>query len=77
MINDVILIPGSSHRRTTKGEWCRMEATKQPDLERTEAEIKVSELDSVAIQRLIAEVRSEEPVLAGGQYNRTYNRHNR
>jgi hypothetical protein len=54
-----------------------MEATKQPDLERPETEIKASELDSVVIQRLIAEVRSEEPVLAGGRYNRTYNRHNR
>jgi hypothetical protein len=33
-------------------------------------------LDSVAIQRLVAEVRSEEPVVLSG-YNRTYNRHNR
>jgi len=58
-----------------------MEATtqphEQPDLERPETEIKASDLDSIAVQRLIAEVRSEEPVLAGRRYNRTHNRHNR
>jgi hypothetical protein len=54
-----------------------MEATKKPDPKRPETEIKASELDSVAVQRLIAEVRSEKPVLAGGRYNRTHNRHNR
>lgn len=34
------------------------------------------EMDSVALQRLIEEVRTSEPV-ATGSYNRTYNRHNR
>lgn len=33
-------------------------------------------LDSVALQRLIEEVRTSEPVVSGS-YNRTYNRHNR
>jgi hypothetical protein len=33
-------------------------------------------LDSVALGRLIAEVRTEE-VSMGRDYNRTYNRHNR
>lgn len=32
--------------------------------------------DSVVVQRLIEEVRTSEPVVAGN-YNRTYNRHNR
>lgn len=34
------------------------------------------EMDSVALQRLIEEVRTSEPVVTGN-YNRTYNRHNR
>jgi len=34
------------------------------------------EIDSVALQRLIEEVRTSEPVVTGS-YNRTYNRHNR
>lgn len=34
------------------------------------------EIDSVALRRLIEEVRTSEPV-ASGAYNRTYNRHNR
>ena len=45
-----------------------------------EAEEVVAEsvdLDSVVLQRLIAEVRAGEPVLTGGQYDRVHNRHNR
>lgn len=34
------------------------------------------EIDSVVLRRLIEEVRTSEPVVAGA-YNRTYNRHNR
>lgn len=34
------------------------------------------EIDSVALQRLIDEVRTSEPVVTSN-YNRTYNRHNR
>lgn len=34
------------------------------------------EIDSVVLKRLIEEVRTNEPVMAG-HYNRTYNRHNR
>lgn len=34
------------------------------------------EIDSVALQRLIEEVRTSEPVVTSN-YNRTYNRHNR
>jgi hypothetical protein len=34
------------------------------------------EIEGVALQRLIEEVRTSEPVLTGA-YNRTYNRHNR
>jgi hypothetical protein len=34
------------------------------------------DVDSVALQRLIEEVRTSEPVATGG-YDRTYNRHNR
>lgn len=34
-------------------------------------------LTSVALARVIAEVRSGELRLATGAYNRTYNRHNR
>jgi hypothetical protein len=34
------------------------------------------EIDSVALQRLIEEVRTSKPVVTGG-YDRTYNRHNR
>jgi len=34
------------------------------------------EIDSVALRRLIEEVRTGEPVVSGS-YNRTHNRHNR
>jgi hypothetical protein len=34
------------------------------------------EIDSVALQRLIEEVRTGEPLVTGA-YNRTHNRHNR
>ena len=34
------------------------------------------EIDSVAVLRLIEEIRTSEPVMSGN-YNRTYNRHNR
>ncbi|WP_369016051.1 YhhA family cyclophane-containing RiPP [Streptomyces sp. B1866] len=34
------------------------------------------EIDSVVLQRLIEEVRTNEPVVTNS-YNRTYNRHNR
>jgi hypothetical protein len=36
----------------------------------------VNSVDSVALARLMEEVRIQEPVL-GKHYNRTYNRHNR
>ena len=35
------------------------------------------DVDSVAVQRLIEEVRSSDSVAASANYNRTYNRHNR
>ena len=35
------------------------------------------DVDSVALQRLIEEVRSSDSVEASANYNRTYNRHNR
>jgi hypothetical protein len=35
------------------------------------------DVDSVAVQRLIEEVRSSASVAASANYNRTYNRHNR
>jgi hypothetical protein len=38
---------------------------------------QIADFDSVAIQRLIGEVGSNEPVIAISGYNRTYNRHNR
>jgi hypothetical protein len=34
-------------------------------------------VDSVAIQRLIEEVRSSDSVATSANYNRTHNRHNR
>lgn len=34
------------------------------------------EMESVALKRLIEEVRTSEPVMTGN-YNRTHNRHNR
>lgn len=40
------------------------------------ASIPSPEVDSVALQRLIAEVRTEKPVMSSN-YNRTHNRHNR
>jgi hypothetical protein len=36
-----------------------------------------SEIDSVAISRLIEEVRSGDSIAPASDYNRTYNRHNR
>jgi hypothetical protein len=55
-----------------------MEATQESErLEQSETELHVAEFDSVAIQRLIGEVRCDEPVLSGPRYDRTYNRHNR
>lgn len=41
-----------------------------------DAVIAPSEIDSVALRRLIEEVQADEPLLTGA-YNRTYNRHNR
>jgi len=41
-----------------------------------EADLLDAPIDSVALQRLIEEVRSEELDVARS-YNRTYNRHNR
>jgi Zn-finger nucleic acid-binding protein len=38
--------------------------------------ISSPEIDSVALQRLIAEVRNDEPIMAS-KYNRMHNRHNR
>jgi hypothetical protein len=38
---------------------------------------QIADFDSVAIQRLITEVAGNDPVIAIGGYNRTYNRHNR
>jgi hypothetical protein len=38
--------------------------------------VQSSDVGSVALQRLIEEVRTSEPVVTGN-YNRTYNRHNR
>lgn len=38
---------------------------------------ELGELDSVVIQRLIAEVRTGEPEFTGGLYDRVHNRHNR
>ena len=35
------------------------------------------EIDSVAIKRMIEEVRSNDPVATAGHYNRTHNKHNR
>lgn len=35
------------------------------------------DVDSVAVQRLIEEVRSNDSVAVSANYNRTYNRHNR
>lgn len=43
----------------------------------SKAMLRVEDFESVAIQRLISEVRSDEPVLAGPRYDRTHNRHNR
>ncbi|MFI1097347.1 YhhA family cyclophane-containing RiPP [Streptomyces sp. NPDC020917] len=34
------------------------------------------EIESVALRRLIEEVRTSEPIMSGN-YNRTHNRHNR
>ena len=42
----------------------------------SEPSVPSLEIDSVALQRLIEEVRTSEPV-AIGNYNRTHNRHNR
>lgn len=42
-----------------------------------EVEMRVADFDSIAIQRLVSEIRSEEPALVGPRYDRTYNRHNR
>jgi len=39
--------------------------------------LRAEDFDSVAIRRLISEVREDEPVLVGPRYDRTYNRHNR
>ncbi len=54
-----------------------MSATESNDFGPPSASVEPSlEIDSVALQRLIDEVRTTEPVVSGN-YNRTYNRHNR
>ena len=35
------------------------------------------EIDSIAIARMIEEVRAGDPIATAGSYNRTHNRHNR
>ena len=35
------------------------------------------DINSVAVRRLIEEVRSSDSLVASAHYNRTYNRHNR
>lgn len=35
------------------------------------------EIDSIAIARMIDEVRGGDPIATAGSYNRTHNRHNR
>lgn len=35
------------------------------------------EIESVAVRRMIEEIRSGDPVPTSEAYNRTYNRHNR
>jgi hypothetical protein len=35
------------------------------------------EMDSVAIQRMVEEIRSGDPVATAANYNRTHNKHNR
>jgi hypothetical protein len=35
------------------------------------------EMDSVAIQRMIEEIRSGDPIATAANYNRTHNKHNR
>jgi hypothetical protein len=35
------------------------------------------EMDSVAIRRMIEEIRSGDPVASAANYNRTHNKHNR
>ena len=58
------------------------EAIMKPDANRTEGSEKVIqeqgevEVDSVTLNRLLAEVRNEE-ALEPAAYNRTHNRHNR
>lgn len=47
------------------------------DLEQDATKSEDVLVDSVAIQRLIAEVRTDEEVVVARHYNRTYNRHNR
>lgn len=42
-----------------------------------DARLRAEDFDSVAIRRLISEVRDDEPVLVGPRYDRTHNRHNR
>ena len=44
---------------------------------RTSSAVPSKEIDSVALLRLIEEVRSSDTVVASASYNRTYNRHNR
>ena len=38
---------------------------------------RTSEIESVAIQRMIEEVRSGESIGTAANYNRTHNKHNR
>ena len=50
------------------------------DIEREDqgtTELRVVDFDSVAIQRLVSEVSTNEPAIVAHGYNRTYNRHNR
>lgn len=42
-----------------------------------EAIERTLEIESVAVRRMIEEIRSGDPVPTSEAYNRTYNRHNR
>ena len=45
--------------------------------EQRDDELRIADSDSAAIRRLIDEIRSDEPALVGGHYDRVHNRHNR
>lgn len=74
-----VQIAGSSRSAGgSRGRRILMSATESASITTSSEPVELSlKIDSIAINRLIEEVRAGDPIAPAADYNRTYNRHNR